>query len=165
MKNLIAIILFSAITVLSYGQKTTPRFGTAVTASNTFQSLTVGYCTGCIVTDTGGSTPDTLLITPSIGNRGGLFENYVDVTLTDSAVLSIKSVGSCYKGDRMTLTINNTAGSNHNLKLLGYSALATKWGVQASGGTKISLATGATTTMQFVFNGVNWQELCRSTNN
>jgi len=161
MKKLVVLVSFLFATLVSVAQSTTPRFGTSANADNTFRTLTLGLTP---VSDTAGATPDTLLITPGVGNRGGVYLNHYEVTLTDSAVLAIRSVGSCFKGDRMTVAIYNTAGSNHWLKFLGYSALATKWNTQTSGTSKLSLLTGATTILEFYFTGTKWSEVSRSVN-
>lgn len=155
---LIAAVLFAAT---SFGQSNTPRFGTSANADNTFRTLALGLSP---IADTAGSTVDTILITPGTGNRGGVYMNHYELTLTDSCVLAIRSVGSSFKGDRMILAIYNTAGSNHFVKLLGYSGLATKWNTQTSGTSKVSVATGATTVMQFYFSGTKWVETGRSVN-
>jgi hypothetical protein len=163
MKNVI-ILLVAAIAV-SFGanaQSTTPRFGTAAGQDNTYRSLTLGYVP---LSDTAGSTPDTLTFTPGLSPRGATFNNYIKVTVTDSCVLAIRSVKSSYFGDMLTVVLANTAGTNHNVKFLGYSILATKWNCNASSGTKFSLATGAETVVRFIFDGTAWSEISRSVNN
>jgi len=160
MKKLVVLVSFLFATLVSVAQSTTPRFGTSANADNTFRTLTLGLTT---LADTAGTTPDTLLITPGIGNRGGVYQNHYEVTLRDSAVLAIRSVGSCFKGDRMTVAVYKTSGTGV-LKLLGYSGLATKWNTNAAGTSRLSFATGATTIIQFYFTGTLWSEVSRSVN-
>lgn len=160
MKKLVVLGSFLFATLVSVAQSNTPRFGTSANADNTFRTLTLGLTP---VSDTAGSTPDTLLITPGVGNRGGVYMNHFEVTLRDSAVLAIRSVGSCFKGDRMTVVVYKTSGTGW-LKLLGYSGSTTKWNTNAAGTSRLSFASGATTILEFYFTGTKWSEGSRSVN-
>ena len=150
--SLIAIASVLACSFTSDAQSTSPRFGTASNQDKTFRSVAL-YLTE--IEDTAGSTTDTVTISPN-GYCG-----HVIMTVTDSAVLSIRSVATSYLGDNFTITLQNTSGSGHFVDFLGYSVLATKWGM-ASTGTKISLASGLTATLKFYFDGTTWNEVSRS---
>lgn len=147
----IGIVLMFVASTNGYAQKTYPRFGTASNQDNTYRGLTNSLV---YVADTGGATVDTLTILPST------YTNFVDVTLKDSCVLAFKSIGNSFYGDEIIVNIHATAGSGKFINFLGYSKLASKWGM-ASTGTKISVATSSTATLTFVFDGVLWNEKSR----
>lgn len=156
MKKLFALLIaLFAVTVCSYNanaQHTSPRFGTAPNQDKTFRNLTNGYH---VIADTAGSTKDTLRITPRV------FSNNVVVTVKDSCVLGIYSVGDAFVGDRLTVTLQNTSGSNHFVEFLNVSGLSSYWGMSSTG-TKISLTSAKSATLTFYFDGALWNEVSRS---
>lgn len=153
MKNLLFLLVFSLMLVMSASAqyKSRPMFGTAANQDNTGRVLTYGYST---LEDTAGSTPDTLTIIPSNYNK------YYMLTLTDSCVVAISNTSNSFIGSIITLIVENTAGSNHNVKLLGYSGLASQW-IVSSTGTKLSVASSKRYVISFICDGTKWVEIYR----
>lgn len=158
MKKILSIAICSLLFLTSsFAQHTSPRFGTAINQDNTYQKLALGLN---ILADTAGATPDTLLIIPGVTARGGVYSNHIQLTLKDSCVLAISNITSSYLYDELYVDIENTSGTPHWVQFLGYSGLATKWEMAATG-TKISPNSGKTVSLLFKFNGVLWSEVSR----
>lgn len=151
MKKLLLISSIIAFAFSVSAQHTTPRYGTAPNQNKTFSS--VGFA-NITLADTAGETTDTVLINPNS------YCSNVVLTLTDSCVLAFSSVASSYFGDNFTITIQNASGSGHFVNFLGYSGLATKWGMGVTG-TKISPASALSATLRFQFDGAKWNECSR----
>jgi len=128
-----------------------PLFGTASNQNNTGGVLTYALAN---IADTAGATVDTIVITPNNWNK-----LYV-LTLTDSCVLAIKSTATSFTGSVMTVIVENTSGSSHFVNLLGYSGLATQWGVSSTG-TKLLPASTKRVVITFVCDGTIWMEQSR----
>lgn len=156
MKHII-IALLVCLSLGANAQSTSPRWGTSGHADNTYRALSLGLYT---LADEAGATVDTLTFIPGSNGMGPIYENTVVVTVTDSCVLALKKIGNCFKGDKMKVIIVNTSGSGHFVNFLGYSGLATKWEMLASG-TKISLNSGKGATVNLVFSGSLWYEESR----
>lgn len=148
-KILVACIAFLMVASVTMAQHTVPRWGTAPNQNKTYSGLAFGYKAVADV-----ALMDTIKITPSSYN------NNIVITLTDTVVLALKSVGDCWVGDQMTVRIENTAGANHFVYFLGTAALATKWRM-ASTGTTIAMAASKGAIVKFEFNGVYWYEVSR----
>jgi hypothetical protein len=154
MKKLIALVSCFMLTAsITYAQHTTSRYGTAPNQNKTYGGLAIGQ--DKTLADTAGSTTDTVTIIPNS------YTNHYVLTLTDSCVLSFSSIKDSWFGDNIVLTIENTSGSGHFVNFLGYSGLATKWGMSSTG-TKISPASTKSATLTFFFDGVLWNEVTRS---
>jgi hypothetical protein len=160
MKKIISLLSLSLVIFTSASaQHITPRYGTAPNQNRTFSAVGLFlYQFSDTSSATSVTKPDTILIAPN-----SYHTDYI-LTLNDSCVLSFYTLGNSYLGDNFTLTIENTSGTNHYVKLLGYSGLATGWDVNTAGGTKISPTSATVFTMQFWFDGVLWRELSRSQN-
>ena len=136
---LVAVALMSAHVI--------PRFGTTNSSNRTFSSVSLGYT---VLSDTLGSTPDTVTIGGANYNENCFDRTYV-LNLKDSCVLAWSSTASSWLGDRVTIIIENGSVSG-NVKFLGYSLLATKWSMQG-GTTTISPTASHPWIAHFTFDG------------
>ena len=134
MKKLLSIILLFSISFASFGQITTPRFGTAKNQDNTGRVLTYGYLSKAY------QAVDTIKANAflSIRNEG---------TLTGALTLKA-NVTACHVGDQLNILFTDDGGGRTITFSTGFS----------SGGT---LTMGASTkaVVYFVFNGVGWFQL------
>lgn len=155
LKSLFVLLFALSFTFFAKAQNypNRPLFGTAPNQDNTGRALTyyLNY-----ISDTAGSVPDTLTIVPNG------YDMTVVCTLTDSAVIAIKSKGTSFTASRITVIIENTAGSGHFLNFLGYSKLPSQW-IVSSSGTKLSPASGKRAIARFVCDGTAWVEEYRYT--
>lgn len=124
-----------------------PQFGTAPNQNQTGATLTYAKAN---IADTAGATPDTITIIPASYDK-----TYV-LTLTDSCVVAIKNTSTSWSYSTLNLIIQNTSGSNHWVKLLGYSGLATQWVLASAQSTKISPNSGKRCFISFICDGTAW---------
>lgn len=153
--SLLAIALtisFSSCTEAS-AQSTTPRYGVNKSKSATFSNLSFDY-----KAYTDAASIDTIKLLPSA------YQNEYVVNLTDTVVMSIRSVSQAFRGDRMRITFVNSSGANHYVRFLGYASVysgATKWGMSSTG-TAITLASAKNAILDFYFDGTLWSEVSRA---
>lgn len=139
MKKLFAIIFLLAISVVMYGQSTSPRFGTLKNQDNTGRVLT--FKTVSLTDATG---VDTLSITPNA------FTTYVKIAMKDS--LTVKPVvTTSYYGDQLIIICTATTGTPF-LKFTGSNWLSAG---------KATLSSNLRAVIKFVFDGAKWVETGR----
>ncbi len=137
---------------------TTPLYGTTSGTDRTYRDLQLGTTT---ITDTLGSTIDTVLLIPGfVSGAGAVFQKDYVLNLQDSCVLAISNVGSSYPFSRMTLYINAPALSG-KVKFLGYSGFATQWAL-TSAATSVSPTASHYLIMKFVQIGGAWRQESQS---
>jgi hypothetical protein len=144
MKRIITLLLL-AVGFSASAQHTSTR-----QVYNGVQDASVlSYVTKAI-TDTAGSTTDTLELRP---NAAVSVYNYSAI---DSSALRLKSLAGCYKGDILELYVTKGSGS-------GKVYFTGNW-VLTSAATSISLAASKKTLIRFEFDGVSWVEITRQAN-
>ena len=160
MKKIAFLVCALLVAATTFGQSTTPRFGTAKNTDYTGRVITYGYISK---TDASSATVDTITTALTTSYQGkGFSKTLVVFNVTDSAVFSLSSIANCYLGDELTVILKNTIASSASfVNFLGYSGLATKWNM-ASTGTKITLAASKNAVVKFVFDGAKWNECSRS---
>lgn len=154
MKKFICLLTCSIMFVGSLmAQHTTPRYGTAANQNNTYSALNLG-----LKSYADEASLDTIKLIPNN------YHTDVFITLTDTVSITFTSIASSWKGDKMVITINNTAGASHYVSFVGnadvYSG-ATKWGMSASGTANMTLASTKTAVITFTFDGAIWNETSR----
>src|ERR1051326_8563574 len=117
-----------------------PLFGTSPNQDNTGRQLTYGATT---IADTGGTTPDTILIVPEN------YDKYYTLNLTDSAVVAIKTTRSAFTYSHLHFIINAGAATGANVKFLGYSGLSSQWLPNVAATSKFSLTASRTGVISF----------------
>lgn len=154
MKKYLLLIACLSTAILSFSQGTypgIPAFGTSANSDRTYRPLQLGLTT---ITDSLGTTPDTLTIYPGELAGNTIFEKYYIVNLKDSCVIAIRNCGKSYTGSKMHFLISNGAVSGW-IQFLGYSGLASQWAM-TSGTTKISPTASHWKTLDFICTGNKW---------
>lgn len=131
MKKIFSIIFLFSLSVAVFGQQTTPRFGTLPNQDNTGRVLTYGYSNPAYAS--------TYKISANAYETTVLFD-----TLTGSMTLTA-GVKSCYVADKLNIIFVASGATRVVTFSTGFS----------SGGS-ISIASGATATVDFEFNGAGW---------
>lgn len=151
MKKLLLLASCLTLALSSMAQYTTTRFGTASNQDATYRSQKL---TTVVITDTAGSTVDTLMITPNS------LQHFVRMTVVDSAAIAI-NYASAHVGDRVCIIFYNTSGSGHFVKFTGRGGVASRWGCSATG-TVATLNSAKNAVFNFVFDGTKFAEESRS---
>lgn len=145
MKNIFVLIAFLIGITLSAGaQSTLPRTGNSVSVDNTYRGLQQKYKA---VTDAAGLDTVNLNL--------NAFHTLVKVSLTDSVAFAFPTISNCYYGDKVTITVTNSA-SGTAIRFAGanvqcVSALPSRLAITASKRANIV----------FIFDGVTWVEQSR----
>lgn len=145
MKKILSILAVIAISATSFAQSSNTR----QTANSVTDASVLSWKTSTI-TDTGGSTKDSVQIRPNAAY------NYYKFTVIDSAILNLKSRAACYYGDQLILDVTAPAFTG-KLVLGSYFKVGT-------GTTSISLTTSTSTRIWFEFDGANFVERSRISN-
>lgn len=142
MKKILFLFAITAISLATFAQSTSPRFGTTPGRDNTFRTLTNKVST---LTDAAGN--DTLTVTPNA------FQTFAKITIVDSVSISFATTYG-YRGDTYRLDITGASGT-HYVRFTGSG--------QTLGSTgDITLNSGKGCSITFMFNGSKWIEQCRS---
>jgi len=137
--SVFAVVLLFAFT--TQAQHTVPRFGTG--SGNNGQNLTYTYVTAGDATGN-----DTLLLKP------GAWVTIYQPTVVDSFSYKLSSLNGSYVGDHIIFVFKNTSGI-HKVKFVG-----TLWTFGSATST-VTLASSKKATIEFVFDGITWVEVCR----
>lgn len=158
MKNFLSTIgalsLFAIIMLIASSYTGRPLFGTLPNQDNTGRQLTYGATT---IADTIGATPDTILIVPEN------YDKYYSLTLSDSAVIAIKTTKSSFSYSHLhfVITATSTAAAPW-VKFIGYSGLTSQWLPNVSATSKYAVTASRTATISFVCTGTKYAEQYRS---
>jgi hypothetical protein len=140
MKGLISILVLISLTISSFAQSVTPRFGTTSSDDNTGRILTYKYAA---LTDAAGA--DSAILRPDNWN------NIYKITLTDSFTLKQPVVTASYFGDEIII-ICSAASGTPKLKFSG-----SNW---VTAGTA-TLSTGLRAIISLRFDGAKYVEQSR----
>jgi hypothetical protein len=140
MKKLFALLFFVTLTMASFAQSTTPRYGIAKNQDNTGNTITLGYKA---ITDATGA--DSVSIYP------GFYQNNYRVTLVDSLCFKLGTLGGSYAGDNIKIIASGASGTI--VKFTGANFLT-------SG--KATLSTNGRAVIDLVFDGAYWVEANRT---
>jgi hypothetical protein len=135
-----------------------PIFGISANADRTYRSLQLGYQT---ITDTLGSTIDTIKIIPGLisGSGGAAFHKQYVLNLKDSCYLAISNTSMSYSFSTIDIIIAAPAIGG-KVKFGGYSGLASQW-VFSGGGSTLSVSPTASHNyiIRFICTGTAWIQL------
>lgn len=139
MKNLLFLLVFLAIGIVSNAQSTVPRYG--ITPGNDATGRVINYQYKSIVDAAGADTATVV---------GTSYDFNVKVALTDSLMLRASSVKGCAFGDNMTLIVSGASGKFLKLSTTNMTSSGT-----------VTLSSGGLATVHFKFNGSKWVETGR----
>jgi hypothetical protein len=140
MKKLFCLLFFVAITVASFAQSVTPRYGTAKNQDNTGRVLTYNYLS---VTDATGA--DSTVSFPNA------YQTTYTVSMRDSLTFKQPNVTTSYATDKIEIIAIGASGTI--LKFYG-----SYW--KSSGSA--TLSTNGRAVVDFVFDGTYWVETNRN---
>lgn len=145
MKNIFLLVALTlGITFSTSAQSTLPRTGNSVSVDNTYRGLQQKYRA---VTDAAGLDTVNLNL--------NAFHTLVRVSLTDSVAFAFPTISNCFYGDKVTITVINSAGgvavrfAGANVQCV--SALPSRLAITASKRANIT----------FIFDGTTWVEQSR----
>ena len=137
------------IAATTFGQYTTPRFGTAKNQDNTARVLTYKFIS---TADAAGA--DTVKFSPNAYTT--ISRPSAALRVSDSIQYSITSTTTSYVGDKIECQFLAGAGTC-KVKFIGSNWKA------GSGTTTLSMSSGTRASISFVFDGVYWIEVSRTT--
>lgn len=149
MKKFLCILSLLLIFATGNAQSVTPRTGITPNRDNTYRAMTQKY-----ITRVDSLAGDTLKLNLNA------FRTVVTIpALTDSINITFPSVANCYLGDEVTISAINTA-SGIDLRFTGSTTVRTSTALPS----RLNIAASKSGNITFYFNGVLWDEKCRSTN-
>lgn len=137
------------ITAATFGQSTSPRFGITKSKDNTGRVLTYKFVS---TADAAGA--DTVKLSPNAWAT--IVRPSSALIVSDSIQYQIASTTASYVGDQIQCMFLAGAGTC-KVKFIG-----TNWKV-GSGTATLSMSSGTRATITFVFDGVYWIEVSRTT--
>lgn len=146
MKKLFSLIALFAFVAITFGQSTSPRFGTSANEDNTGRVLTYLW-----------KTPAVYSGTVTVGYNG--YNATVKPAAFSSSVTPtvIANVASAFAGDQLTFIFSGGTYAS------GGSAIVTFATNFLSTGT-VAIAASKTSVVRFIFNGAKWVEVARAVN-
>ncbi len=150
MKKIILSLFLCATLFAVEAQHTTPRTGTGANNDNTYRAMTIKYVA---VTDAAGL--DTAKL-----NLNAFETNIKIASLVDSVAFNFTPITNCYYGDKVNITVVNSSGSAHAVKWAGPNIESATTTTGGGVGT-MYLTSAKRATVSFIFNGVDWVEVCR----